>query len=224
MKFVVGTGEEKENTFTIHREVACRVPIFLSVLEQDFTKGQTQDYHLGDVSAKLFNLLMQFMYSGSCQICQLHPYWEAWSEDNKLAVTIVNEEDLSLVELWLLGDRLCYMTLQQWVLATLHSLFERRGEFSFALLFQVYDMTSEGSPLREFFVEQAATYMTAEKMKSERDKLSTDLLMDLVLYGFQKYGPQEFRKVAELEDEEYRDRWIGHETSNIDESNSNRDD
>lgn len=47
VKFVIG---KEEKTVTVHREVACLVPVFMAAFGSEFIEGQTQMYCLDDVS------------------------------------------------------------------------------------------------------------------------------------------------------------------------------
>ncbi|CZR51180.1 uncharacterized protein PAC_01055 [Phialocephala subalpina] len=189
VKFIIGTGENKK-TFIVHQDVAYKVPIFYSALnaesENPFHESEKQEYTLEDIQEQVFGLFVQFLYRGSCQVIQLKPYWAAWSEDNELADSIAREENLNLVELWILGDRLCYASIQEWVLATAASLIDVKCDLMFDLLERAYNNAIDNSDLRQFAIEQAASKLTIGEIKSARGKLSNDLLLDLTLLELNK--------------------------------------
>ncbi|KAF8854927.1 hypothetical protein BDZ45DRAFT_728427 [Acephala macrosclerotiorum] len=163
VKFIVGSGEN-EKTFTVHPEVALKVPIFFSAFTNPFFEQERGGYRLED----------------------LKPCWSAWSKDNKLDDSLARDEDLNLIELWILGDRLCYLSLQEWVLVTTASLINMKGDFAFDILQQAYNNTIDNSELHWLAVEQAAKKITLEEIKPARGKLPNDLLLDLIILQLAK--------------------------------------
>lgn len=67
------------------------------------------------------------MYHGEFPVAQLHGDWEIWSQDSPLAVSIAKAEHKSLVDLWILGDRLYYTVLQDWIVETIKSIIYNTG-------------------------------------------------------------------------------------------------
>lgn len=152
---------------------------------EDNTESNTETYHLDNISLELCNLLMQFMYRGSCTVHQLQGWWNDWSEDNELAKTVAKEEDMKLVELWVLGDRLSYWKLQNWIFDAFDAIFHERPncEWPFDLLRKVWELTSENCTLRPFILDKIGDYITPKMIKDEQKSLEIDsFLFDLIVY------------------------------------------
>lgn len=160
---------------------------------------------------EIFTMLVQFLYRGSCKVCQLEACWDDWSEDNEFAKTIAKEEDLKLAEIWALGDILCYPRLQDWVLETFETLFHERYEYEWSLeLFKrVWDLTEDNAIIRPFILDKTAKYIKPDMIKAKRESLEiNNFLFDLLLY---KLDEEDNSSVAS--DEIAGSNRSGHESS-----------
>ncbi|CZR51181.1 uncharacterized protein PAC_01056 [Phialocephala subalpina] len=178
VKFFIG---KEEKTFTVHREIACKVPVFAKAFESEFIEGQMQTYRLDNVCENLFRLLMHFLYRDDLPAMQLKKGWKEWSEDNDLATSLAKEEDRNLVDLWILGDRLCYPPIQDCTLKTMKSMLDDDGWY-YSTLEYVHTSTTKGSRLREWYFEQASSDYSVKEILLLRGDIPDEILLDLVTY------------------------------------------
>ncbi|KAH6671126.1 hypothetical protein B0J14DRAFT_484605, partial [Halenospora varia] len=152
------TGPNPEfHKFTIHKEVTCyHSPVLRAAFESDFIEGQTQAYRLEETTKGAFEMFSSWLYSEQVDAYQLK-IGVVWPE---LEYT-PKREDLDLVELWVLAEKLLVPKLQDMVIDALEDIRMARGlvEDCYKL---VYERTNEDSVLRAYFVRCAAMDYTRE--------------------------------------------------------------
>src|ERR1700742_1837678 len=100
--FLIGKVSDPPKMFLINKEFACHAsPAFDAAFNSNFIEGQTQTYKLDDTTTRAFQLLTQWMYFQKITISQLEDEFELKEIDD-----VGNKEDLALVELWVLTDKL----------------------------------------------------------------------------------------------------------------------
>ncbi|KAF8854928.1 hypothetical protein BDZ45DRAFT_692973 [Acephala macrosclerotiorum] len=143
-KFIIG---KEEKTFTVHHETSCKVPVFKKAFESDFIEGQLQAYRLEDVSEQVFNFLMRFLYRENLPVMKLKERWKKWSNNDDNDYLVAVEEDRNLVDLWILGDRLCYSALQDCVIVTMKTVMDAELVF-YPIIDYVHKSTTKDSILQ----------------------------------------------------------------------------
>jgi len=89
------------------KEVVCfHSPDLNAVFNSGFIEGQTQTYRLDDTTERAFRLLVQWLYFQKFELIQLTDDWEQSSYGNA-----EKAEEMSLVELWVLADKLSMLLL-----------------------------------------------------------------------------------------------------------------
>lgn len=162
--------------FLVHKEVACYHSIvFDGAFNGGFRETETLEYELDDTTPRAFQLLVQWLYSQRLELQQLRPNHKAL----KLS-TEDRSENMALVELWVLADRLLVPRLQNHVIEYMYKVFVRT-QFIPAQTWKFIFGTdvSVHSPLRQYAIDLAACFVDEETYDEleESDLLPTGLLV-----------------------------------------------
>lgn len=145
---LIAKDNDIETKFVVHKDFACHYcPIFRAAFNSDFLEGQTQTYTLSDTTATTMRFLVEWIYTQSLTITQF--------ENKKSDRT----ETMTLVQLWVLADKLLIPKLQNFVMRKLVQL---RDEVSFSAIFSVdyvWQNTLAGSPLHLLFLHQCVCHV-----------------------------------------------------------------
>ncbi|KAH9215323.1 hypothetical protein DL95DRAFT_247029, partial [Leptodontidium sp. 2 PMI_412] len=132
---------ELQRKFITHMEFACKhSEVLKAAFDGPFIEGKTGVYNLEDVNPETFRLFAEYLYSGKTTL--LH--------HNCV------DQDLTLVQLWVLADRFLVRTLQNQVVIHMERIRQSCGEMRPGCWDYVYDNTTLGSPLRALVAEQCA--------------------------------------------------------------------
>ncbi|KAF8866003.1 hypothetical protein BDZ45DRAFT_735952 [Acephala macrosclerotiorum] len=183
-------------------DFACQVsPVWKKALNGPFLEGQTSTYDLSDVSPRIFQLLIRWIYTRDLGI-EPSPTFESFPiEYPNKRTRLQNEmddQDMDLACLWVLAERLMIPRLQNVAMRLLH---QRRENCSWEIhdtkvfrkctsLYQpsshwilyVFDNTNSRSDLRRFAVHQAVFFLDAETFEKFPDRFPKELLLDLARY------------------------------------------
>jgi hypothetical protein len=156
-----------------------------------FVEGQTQTYRLEDTTARAFKFLMQWLYYKEIRAHQLE---EDFIDDS----TAKEDEDRALVELWVLGDKLCMPLLQNSVLTTLDKIIKRAGTIPTYCLNFIYENTSSDSLLRQYFVSVVGLELDPSFLKDSPLNFPHQMLLELAAFLMEKLGDNDSAKVSQF--------------------------
>ena len=153
-------------------------PVLKAAFESPhFVEGQTKTYKMDDTTEGTFQLFVQWHYTQSI------------SRD----VNVTNHVDmqdamLSLLELWVLADKLLIPTLQNYVMFWINEHMVKchdNGIKAGCFFIYTWENTAEGSPLRRYFLDVAAWREGLDKwMENSHIIFPNDFLRELVIYLF----------------------------------------
>ncbi|CAG8961801.1 hypothetical protein HYFRA_00013977 [Hymenoscyphus fraxineus] len=177
--FKVGSKGAHEK-FHVHKEVACNnSPVFAAAFNGNFAEGGTLEYTLDDIEPAIFKLLMKWINTTrESYLKQCKDKADPIHEDYKNH--FLYKENLLLVKLWILGERLLMPALQN---AAIDALEEIVNNAFYTLSHHykyVYEHTLPGSALRRYVVEQLIVYFVAEDwLENLRTHFPPDMLFDI---------------------------------------------
>ncbi|TVY35540.1 hypothetical protein LOCC1_G005517 [Lachnellula occidentalis] len=164
---LVGQGPN-EKKFVVHKESACFYsPVFKAAFNSSFIEGQTQEYRFDDVSEGTVQFLVQWLYHQELSLVPL--------EDGKYK----QDEFTSVVELWILADKLLITPLQNLALREIYKLGRPKGTSISHVIPYVYSNTGPGSPLRRFVVDLCASKLSASTYLKTPQRFPQAMLIDL---------------------------------------------
>ncbi|KAH6709047.1 hypothetical protein BKA61DRAFT_490241, partial [Leptodontidium sp. MPI-SDFR-AT-0119] len=187
--FLVGDSQQK---FIIHMEFACKYSeVLKAAFDGPFIEGKTGVYNLEDVNPGTFRLFAEYLYTGKTTLLHhnVNPTGNHGNEDNHIDECA--EQDLTLVQLWVLADRFLVRTLQNQVVVHIERIRRCCLDMSTKCWDYVYDNTSTGSPLRALVAEQCAWSNLVDGDDLER--APQDLLKDMV-QAYRKALPDRVRQ------------------------------
>jgi hypothetical protein len=124
-----------------------------AAFNSNFVEGKTQSYQLKDTTEAAFRLLVQWLYSQKLVILQLTPNDSLLEGDTHLSQMA---EDESLVELWVLADKLKIPKLQNAAIDSMERIRLLTGKIpSSYIVNYTYQCTTANSPLREYVLAVA---------------------------------------------------------------------
>ncbi|KAG4433063.1 hypothetical protein IFR05_011457 [Cadophora sp. M221] len=157
--FLIGPGDNPIK-FLVHKEFTCYYSSVLSAaFNGSFVEGQTQTYRIEDTSPSAFRLFFQWLYSQKIDVYFLMEtgrreatYGSPTPEESR---ALIQTENMDLVELWVLADRLAIPELQNLAVKHINAIgnLDDPATETFDYIYQntVYD-----SPLRRLVVQQCA--------------------------------------------------------------------
>lgn len=174
--FLIG---EEEKTFIIHKEYACYyVKVFDRAFNSSFIEGQIQVYRMADVTEDVFRFLVQWLYTQKSDTLQLRQGW-VFNRDDESHVAASNEENMILVKLWVLPDRLVLPALQNLALNTLECSMIKTCRVATNTFKYIYSNTTPDSALRRYALEMCSRAVAAEGYGDKVDDFPLQMLMDL---------------------------------------------
>lgn len=93
-----------------------------------------------------------------------------------------DQEAMSLVNLWILADKLQIPRLRNYVLQTINDVSEVQETLPSHTYKQVYEGTSEGSPLRRYTIWSCGQFMSSESYKQYSKDFTAELLLDIAMF------------------------------------------
>jgi len=156
--------------FNVHREFACHYsPVFMSAFNSAFKEGQTQTYQLEDTSVEAVQLLVQWLYQQKLDL--------AWVPDK----ITWQERCLTLVELWVLADKLLIPRLQNEALREIHKMAESEKKTPTRFSKYVYKNTAPGSQLRRYFVDRCAWTLNCKWIATHPRQFPNEFWVELAV-------------------------------------------
>lgn len=190
-------------SLTGEAEFACyHSPVLDAAFNSSFIEGQTQTYRLEDVGINTFRLFVNWLYSGKivlpCDdevLTATEKHMRAIGEDDQDGddddyegwptqidlVKFISLQDMSLVRLWILADRLIVPRLQNRVMDILSELLlnRRNRPVTSEWLSYAYQSTSAGSPLRDLALDVCLYKMLPTTIRTNPDGFPHQLLIDI---------------------------------------------
>ncbi|KAE8446884.1 hypothetical protein EG329_011515 [Mollisiaceae sp. DMI_Dod_QoI] len=175
-----GNGAEK---FVVHKDFACHYsPVFQAAFSSQFVEGQTQEYRLKDTTAEAIRLLVNWFYTQKVEVRQLGP--EGNFSTKEVNMKFKHHEDITLVELWVLADKLLLPRLQNTIVEEMQRLREQLRLAPINCYALAYEKTQEGSPLRRFLVDSSVgSSMQKPEFYECIEQFPKEMLMDMFIVG-----------------------------------------
>ncbi|TVY78457.1 hypothetical protein LSUE1_G006516 [Lachnellula suecica] len=174
-------------SFLIYKEIICYYsPFFEAAFNGGFEEGKNQTMDLCEASPKVFGMFVNWLYTQS------------------IAQTKDESDFHSLVELWILADRLLIPTLQN---DTLEAIDRRRVALNarpVPMFNKVYEYTSPSSPLRKYIIQLAGSGFDLGMVLLTPEKYPKELLVDMI--NFMRTGDQ--RKWVKFSKEELKQFFV----------------
>ncbi|KUJ19798.1 uncharacterized protein LY89DRAFT_731051 [Mollisia scopiformis] len=196
--FHVGSGDD-EKKFIVHKSLACQVsPVWEKAFNRAFIEGQTLSCTLLDVKPNPFTLLVKWIYgrdldTEATKVMKILSglSGSAKDDENEKLQKTVDDQDISLIQLWILADRLLIPHLQGDVIKILKSrraasqwneTESRRKRVSlyrpsYQWFPTVFENTKLDSPLRDYTVHQAVFYLDAKTFQEHPECFPKALLL-----------------------------------------------
>ena len=111
---------------------------------------------------------------------------------------MITNEDQSLVELWVIADKLSITSLQNAALETLEQIRVKTDSTPTDCIRYVDGFTASDSLLRKYFVEAVGSKVSAAAIRDNSYKYPPGFLLDLVLYYAEKYDDVEDIDVSDF--------------------------
>jgi hypothetical protein len=150
-----------------------------AAFNSNFVEGKTQIYRIEDSTEEAFRLVVQWLYSQKLVLLQRtpgYPFLEGVTHLSGMA------EDESLVELWVLTDKLKIPKLQNAAIDSMEQirLLTRKIPSSYIINY-AYQCTTANSPLRKYVLAVCALVGTEEFSMFAMD-FSHELLIELACF------------------------------------------
>ena len=180
MIMLLGGNRDAATKFAVHKEFACYYsPVFKAAFNSKFMEGITQTYRLSDFDENVVHLLVEWIY--------LQDIHTSASGDNYSNV----------IELWVLGDRLCIPRLQNKSIEWLRKM-DREAKngtrYMTTNLENLYNKTRSGSLLRKFAVAQCAEHIKPDTIRAKHELFPKEFILDYASYIYTKLSV--FRSVS----------------------------
>lgn len=200
--FRIGQGDDFQ-IFLIHKEFACRHSrVFDKAFNSDFIEGRTQTYTLKDVTPDVFRFISQWLYQEKITLA-VHDERKSNEPANQHHWGKCSAQDLLLVELWILADRFCIERLQNVIIDNMLRIQRKCGPMDFPCYFRIYEGTEQGSPLRQFAVDQVARLSQPKRIVGNLASYPHDMHVDLVTKGSKQAPVHRFESLVEGEAYKY---------------------
>ncbi|KAE8448301.1 hypothetical protein EG329_009545 [Mollisiaceae sp. DMI_Dod_QoI] len=130
---------------------------------------------MDDISSSAFRLFVQWLYTQNFDLQQL----QGRAEADALAPTAVYVEDLSIVELWVLAEKLLIPTLQNKAIEAIVKIGELTAIAAYPTFNWIYAHTEDRNhPLRRLAVRQCTQIVPPSIFIDEKDRFPKDLLVE----------------------------------------------
>ena len=117
--FIIGPGQTP-TTFIVPKELVCyHSEVFKKAFDSNVIKDETQTHRLENTTGRAFHLLIQWMCTKKLKLRQLN------DSSVNIPDEVIDDENNSLVELWVLADNLSMLSLQNHVLDRIHEINEK---------------------------------------------------------------------------------------------------
>ncbi|TVY73307.1 hypothetical protein LSUE1_G005520 [Lachnellula suecica] len=157
-------------SFVVHKQFACDAsPVLKAAFTGEFEEGLTQTYALEETTKEVGRLLACWLYTRKVDSKQI--------EDPSLK----EEEDIILVELWVLADELLISDLQNDVIRQLYDNANSDGQgrpIATNCLKYAYQATAKDSKLRHFLVDLVASLMWSDSFSSCAEDFPRQFLLE----------------------------------------------
>lgn len=132
---------------------------------------------MDDFDPDAVHFLVLWLYTQKLETYQL-------SAEEPADRELMQKEDLSLSNLWVLADKLLIPRLQNLVIKTIEEIGEKLNEFatSSANLDYIYSNTAADSPLRRLIVHHCATELNIKWLSKNGDQFPKEMLLDIITY------------------------------------------
>ncbi|KAF8851458.1 hypothetical protein BDZ45DRAFT_750650 [Acephala macrosclerotiorum] len=170
--YLVANGDGDAATFIVPKEIACHYsPVLAKELVGDVTEWET-----AFTTGRALKLLVQWFYSQRITVRQLEGEWR-YNRSH-------SDEDLTLVELWILARRLEIPALQDLVIMTMDDIYKKCDIFPVNCVSPAYEATvfEPQSKLRGFLIALYVHCYPPDHVMWGDEELPREFLVDLVLY------------------------------------------
>ncbi len=147
---------------------------FQSCLQQHFCQGQTKDYRVDEEDEQVIRLLAHWLYT---QQLDVHRATEEAQIDNP---EVARKEDLCLVKLWVLADKILIPQLQNMTLDVLDERVKSKFAIDSKFLAYICVNTSKDSGLRRWFVHRCAFRLESSEFLKHPERYPKDMLLEVV--------------------------------------------
>ena len=177
--FHVGSGSRVE-IFQVHKEFACHHSVvFEKAFNGDFIEGRTQTYTLNDVTPDVFRFITQWLYKQKLKLSCHDEDDDDETSDQADHTLKCSKQNMLLVQLWVLADRLCIDYLQNVVMDHILRIQQKCRVINVDCFSYIYENTREGSPLRELAVDQVAWLGSPDTVRAFKTFFPHEMLVDL---------------------------------------------
>jgi hypothetical protein len=177
--------------FTVHKDFACHYsPVLKTAFNSDFLEGQTQEYRfesfgeeyyereeseLDGENEEVVRLLVHWLYTQDLDLIQLQEDFGDWESD------LARKEDVCLVKLWVLADKLLIPQLQNSTLEALEKIQKKFNIVATYCLGYVSINISKESGLRRWFVQFISSLGAEYFNEDDADEVPHDILLDIIV-------------------------------------------
>ena len=160
-------------------------PVLNAAFNSNFIEGETQTYRLEEIRTSAFRLLVQWFYNEEFDIFKEDDLDCANDEHDPEIEKLWADQDLDLVQLWIVADKLLIRPLQNAVINVLEDFWEepfvRHGGPSTSWIPYAYEHTTAGSPLRNFAIDICAYKISAEGFAAHPEDFPKEVLLDMAI-------------------------------------------
>ena len=176
-EFVTLYAGDNPQKFVVHKEFACHYSSVLkTAFNSNFIEGQTQTYRLQETTERAIRLLIHWFYTQKLDTFVPKP--EEGQREEYLEVK--HSQDMSLVELWILAEKLLLPTLQNLVAREIEQRRHQSKAISTASLHYVYEKTERGSLLRRLMVDMCFSHLNILSYMKRPERYPQEMLIELV--------------------------------------------
>lgn len=167
----MGDGEQR---FTIHKDFACHYsPVLRAAFNGPFIEGQTQEYRFQDTTEGAVHQLANWLYTQKVEITSFGP--EGRFTKAEINRDLHEEENQTLIDTWLLAQRLLIPKLQNFIIRELHRIKMQSG-LGFKSYLAPYEKSGEGSALRRYLVASCASSKRVRCL----DRFPKEMFLDML--------------------------------------------
>lgn len=160
-------------------------PVLKAAFNSNFMEGETQTYRLDEISSSAFRLLVQWFYNEEFDVFKEEDLNCANDEDDPEIEKLWADQDINLIQLWIVADKLLIRPLQNAVINVLEEFWEepfvRHGGPSTSWIPYAYEHTTVGSPLRNFATDICAYKISPEGFAAHPDDFPKEVLLDMAM-------------------------------------------
>jgi BTB/POZ domain len=160
-------------------------PVLKAAFNSNFMEGETQTYRLEEISSSAFRLLVQWFYNEEFDVFKEEDLNCANDEDDPEVEKLWADQDINLIQLWIVADKLLIRPLQNAVINVLEEFWEepfvRHGGPSTSWIPYAYEHTTAGSPLRNFATDICAYKISPEGFAAHPDDFPKEVLLDMAM-------------------------------------------